>query len=75
MLFFRDLPPNGAIFSKSTPFVPRFKNIRDMSSVKDCKRRFSKSYDRAYLCGKFMIYGKNRKSQETESQAPTVRTE
>lgn len=29
MLFFRDLPANGAIFSKSTPFVPRFKNIRD----------------------------------------------
>lgn len=36
---------------------------------------FSKSYAPAYLCGKFMIYGKNRKSQETESQVPTVRTE
>ena len=32
-LFFRDLPANGAIFSKSTPFVPRFKNRRHIPSV------------------------------------------
>ena len=30
MLFFRDLPVNGAFFSKSTPFVPQFKDIQVM---------------------------------------------
>ncbi len=30
MLFFRELLANGVIFSKSTPFVPRYKINRDM---------------------------------------------
>ncbi len=74
-LFFRELPANGAIFSKSTPFVPRFKNIRDMLSGRSLGRCSFHNQNgfRIWLFGSCNSRRRSRRGRESEREKPVKR--